>query len=251
MAVRNDGGSRGLFVLTSDLDWASEYCVAAFLELARDYGIVPTLFVTHQSEAAAAAARAGRCELGIHPNFLPNSSHGASVDAVIRHVLELVPEPVATRSHAYADSSAIAMALVGHGLRVDSNLCLHLQEELPPLRHWSGLLRLPVFFEDDVHWHQGREWSFAPYRAAFRSDGLKILNFHPFMTALNSPDQAFHEANKRHIPSLDAATAAVIGHRGPGAATFLREALEGILADGGRFVTLGQLARLLTTGTEA
>lgn len=236
----------GVFTLTSDVDWASEHCIAHFLDLAGDYGVVPTLFVTHASPTLFAAAAAGRCELGIHPNFLPNSSHGATPDDVIRHVLELVPDPVAVRAHAYVDGTAIALALRRHGLRVDSSLCCHLQERLPALRHWAGLLRLPVFFEDDVHWLRGGAWDWATVRPRFLTPGLKVLNFHPFFVALNIPTQEAYERAKPHIPTLDAATAATLRHDGAGCESFLREAIEGVLAAGGTFVTLSRLARTIT-----
>src|SRR5690348_14834767 len=71
------------FVLTSDLDWASEDCIAVFLEIAERFAIKPTIFVTHESPAIRRAAAAGIVELGIHPNFLPGSDHGADAGSVI------------------------------------------------------------------------------------------------------------------------------------------------------------------------
>jgi hypothetical protein len=70
--------------LTSDLDWASEYCIEHFLDIAERFSVTPTLFVTHASVAAFQAARDARAELGIHPNFLPGSSHGEDTISVER-----------------------------------------------------------------------------------------------------------------------------------------------------------------------
>jgi hypothetical protein len=232
--------AQGRFVLTGDVDWASEHCIERFIDHAASLGIVPTLFVTHRSAAIDAAAAAGKVHLGIHPNFLAGSSHGATIDEVLDFVFDLVPEPVAARSHCFFDHSAIAAALAARGIGIDSNLCCHLQEGLPVLRHWNGIRRLPVFFEDDVHWTQGRGWAFDDYRAAFASPGLKILNFHPFIWALNTPDEKYYTAHRNHIPTLTGEQADALRFAGPGSATFLDEIIGWVRQSGGEFVSLAQ-----------
>ncbi|MEO8668440.1 MAG: hypothetical protein ABI399_07990 [Bauldia sp.] len=229
------------FVLTADLDWASEYCIEHFLSLARRFSVRPTLFVTHESAAARKAEDAGLAELAIHPNFLPGSSHGSTPDAVVDHVMRLVPAATVARNHRYLDTPAIRAALAGRGLRYDSNAIRHLEAGLGPVRREKGLLQLPVFFEDDVHWRDGLAWTFAAHSAAFFSAGLKILNFHPFFVALNAPDASFYERHKAYIPTLTAEEAASLRHPGAGAGTFLVETLAAIQAAGCRFVTLGEL----------
>jgi hypothetical protein len=228
--------------LTSDLDWASEYCIEHFLDIVERFSVTPTLFVTHASVAAFKAARDGRAELGIHPNFLPGSSHGEDTISVLRHLLELVPGAKAVRCHRYFEDHRIAAELARHGLELDSNLCRHLESDLHASRLPTGLLRLPVFFEDDVHWSRGLKWRFAEYADAFFAPGLKILNFHPFFVTLNVPDAEFYARHKPHIRTLTAAEAAELRHPGAGAGTFLGEALQAALAGGHRFVTLSQLA---------
>lgn len=233
------------FVLTGDVDWASDHCIQSYIDHAAGHGIVPTLFVTHRSAVIERAAAEGRVHLGIHPNFLPGSSHGATTEAVLDHVFDLVPDPVASRSHCFSDNSHIAHALAQRGIRVDSNICCHLQEGLPVLNHWNGVRRLPVFFEDDVHWVQGGRWDFAGYRAAFASPGLKILNFHPFIWALNAPDAAFYAAHRSHIPTLTGEEAARLRFDGPGSATFLDAIIGWVRETGGTFVSLPQLCETL------
>ena len=239
------------FVLTSDLDWASEDCVAVFLEIAERFAIKPTIFVTHKSPATRCAAAAGKVELGIHPNFLPGSDHGADAGSVIDTVLALVPQAMAVRAHRYLGSPVISALLAERGLTIDSNVCRHLiagiEHEFLP----AGVIRLPVFFEDDIHWTQGGDWRFETCRQSFLSPGLKILNFHPFLVALNVPDGAFYRRHKRYIRTLTCEQAAHLGHRGPGARSFLLEAIGAILAAGHRFVTLGELAAGLRAGVGA
>ncbi len=233
---------RPVFVLTADVDWASDYCIEELARFANGHGITPTMFVTHDSPVLAALRAERRAELGIHPNFLPGSSHGGGPAVVIAHMLSIEPRPVATRSHHYAESAEICRALVANGLRIDSNLCLFLQPGLKPLHHWSGLVRLPCFWEDDVHWERGFEWDFARLRATFLTPGLKLLNVHPFMFALNIPDAAFYARHKRLIPTLDTTQAGQLRFAGRGAATFLADLVEAVRAEGFRFTTIGDLA---------
>jgi hypothetical protein len=230
------------FVLTSDLDWASDYCIENFLAIAARFSVKPTIFVTHESAAIRKAAREGRVELGIHPNFLPHSTHGECIESILAHVLGLAPHAAAVRCHRYVAGPEIERALAERGLRIDSNVCCHLERGLAPVDLATGLLRLPVFFEDDVHWMHGMSWRFADHASAFFSAGLKILNFHPFFVALNTPDAAFHQRHKPHIPTLSADKAAKFRHGGKGAGTFLIESLTAIRAAGHRFVTMGELA---------
>jgi hypothetical protein len=229
------------FVLTADLDWASEFCIEFFLDLAARYAITPTLFVTHASAAAREAGESGRADLAIHPNFLSDSSHGEEPDQVIDHVLRLVPAAQAVRCHRYHAPSGAEQRLFERGLRVDSNLCRHLERGLQPMALASGLLRLPVFFEDDMHWTRGFTWDYAAYEEDFRAEGLKILNFHPFFVSLNVPDAAFYASRKAFIPTLSREQASILRHSGPGAGTFLVETIEATLLSGGRFVSLRQL----------
>ncbi len=229
------------FVLTADVDWASEYCIEHLLGIAARFSLTPTFFVTHASPTLRAAGIDGRAELAIHPNFLAGSTHGATPDAVIDHILKLVPGAQAVRCHRYFGGPHTEQALARRGLLYDSNVCQHLQPDLKPERLASGLLRLPVFFEDDVHWDRGLAWDFAAHEAAFFSAGLKILNFHPFFVALNVPDARFYQRNKRHIPTLTARQAEHLRHSGAGAETFLIEAIEAVLIAGHRFLPLGKL----------
>jgi hypothetical protein len=237
-----DWRNEPVFALTSDTDWASEFAIERLLAFAGEREIRPTVFVTHKSAALQTANSAGTVDLGIHPNFLPGSSHGADVDAVIAHSFDLVPNTRLWRSHAFVDGTHVALKLHGAGIRIDSNVCLYLQRGLTPLEHWVGIRRFPVFWEDDVHWHRGGAWSLAPYRDDFFSPGLKVVNVHPFIFALNVPDDRFYQSVKTHIPKLDADSAAKLRWRGPGPADFLAELTEAVASSGRRWYTLPELA---------
>jgi hypothetical protein len=237
------------YVLTSDLDWASEYCIENFLSIIDQFSIKATIFVTHESAAIRRASDEGRIELGIHPNFLQQSTHGDSINSVLKHVLDLVPRAIAARCHHHFTGPEIERALTNYGLRIDSNTHRHLEHGLTPIELANGLLRLPVFFEDDCHWIANKPWSFQDYEADFFCPGLKILNFHPFLVALNAPDAAYYSRHKRHIPTLRADEATRLRHEGYGASTFLIEMIGAIHTAGHRFVTLSEMAESLCRKT--
>jgi hypothetical protein len=242
--TRPDWRHEPVFALTSDTDWASEHAIEQLLGFAAARGIRPTVFLTHESPALQRAAAAGAAELGIHPNFLPGSSHGADVDAVIAHAFGLVPGTQLWRSHAFLDGTHIALKLFKAGIRIDSNLCLYMQQGLQPLEHWVGIRRFPVFWEDDVHWHRGGAWSFGQYEKEFFAPGLKIINVHPFIHALNIPDDHRYQAVKSHIPALTADSAKALRWAGPGSADFLAALADTVAARGLRWHTLTELAAL-------
>jgi hypothetical protein len=156
-------------------------------------------------------------------------------------MLSVVPQPVAARCHHYAENSEIATMLAASGVRVDSNVCLFLQQALKPLYHWSGLMRLPCFWEDDTHWDRGFAWDFARLHKAFFTPGLKLLNVHPFIFALNIPDAAFYASHKHHIPTLDAPSAVKLRFPGRGPVTFLAEMIDAVNGEGLRFTTMSEL----------
>ena len=144
-------------------------------------------------------------------------------------------------SHHFVDGSEVMTELAARGIEYDSNVCLYLQPDLVPLHHWTGIVRFPVFWEDDIHWVRDGDWDFGRYEALFFTPGLKVINVHPFMFALNIPDAAFYQRVKPHIPTLDAEQAAGLAHPGRGARTFVCDMIERVLERGLRFHTLSEV----------
>jgi hypothetical protein len=101
-----------------------------------------------------------------------------------------------------------------------------------------------VFWEDDVHWHRGGAWSFERYKEDFFSPGLKVINVHPFIHALNIPDDRTYQSVKSHIPTLTAESAKTLRSAGPGSADFLASLADAVRAQGLRWHTLTELAAL-------
>ena len=218
--------SEPVYVVTADLDWASEYCIQSLLSAFKSHAIKPAIFITHSSDVINRAKENGEINCGIHPNFLPNSSHGEDIESVIDHVLTLVPKASASRSHAYVSSSHIVKALYNAGIKYDSGPVFFMQQNLQPLVHGSGLVHFPVFWEDDCHWDAGLHWDFASWRDEFLKPGLKIINVHPFFFTLNIPNASFYKMHKSHIQTLTDYEAKKFRFNGSGCQTFTLELLQ-------------------------
>ena len=236
--------SGAVFAVTLDVDWASDAAISDTVDLIGSFGIVPICFVTHRSAAIDELAENGRIELGIHPNFLPGSSHGANPAEVFDFCLDLCPQPLAFRSHGFSDSSAIVLEARRRGLRFDSNLCLCFQPEILPIWHWAGMWRLPVFWEDDIHWRIGATWDLDEHIDAFLTPGLKIINVHPFVQSLNIPDQQFYDANAHSTRELTAAKLPERRHAGAGARTFLASLLDHLTQRSHQFARFSKLCSI-------
>ncbi len=181
-----------LFILTIDVDWASEYCIATLMEAMRERGIIPVVHVTHKSEVLSRMVEADEVVLGIHPNFLPGSSHGTTIGEVFDHVFALAPNARIWRSHALFDQTAASTEAARRGILYRSNTFAWLEPNLRPVRHFTNLLEFPIFWEDDVHLWRGEELEPSRFFEAFLTPGLKVLNLHPFFFALNCPSMRYY-----------------------------------------------------------
>jgi isopentenyl diphosphate isomerase/L-lactate dehydrogenase-like FMN-dependent dehydrogenase len=74
-------------VVTLDLDWACEPAIEETLDFLNNQHITPTVFITHPSPRVEASM--DLLEVGLHPYFGPNSSHGTSVTEVVKYIMDL------------------------------------------------------------------------------------------------------------------------------------------------------------------
>lgn len=172
--------------LSFDQDWAPPWATLALHEALAAAGLRGTLFVTHDCPSLAALRAAGRLELGWHPNFLPGSSHGATVEEVLDTCALLVPEAAGARAHGLMRGTSLLLAYRDRGLLYDA---ADLRDGAPghaPFVSWTGLARLPIWFEDDVHLRRGLPCTLEALDLA--SPGLRVMNFHPVLVALNAAD---------------------------------------------------------------
>jgi peptidoglycan/xylan/chitin deacetylase (PgdA/CDA1 family) len=236
--------------LTLDIDWVPDCVIDRIACQLREHRVRATWFVTHASAAVdRLRAHPERFELGIHPNFLPGSSHGRTPQEVLAHCMSLVPEARVMRTHSLVQSTPLLNEVVrctpieiDVSLHLPGHRGLHTITQAFPER---TLQRLPFWWEDDDEMYRARpDWALVP-RVAAPGDGLRILNFHPIHVALNSPSLARYEALKRVAPRLTDATADVVmAHvqtEEPGTGTAFDGVVRWLAAQGGG-VTISQLA---------
>ncbi len=181
-----------VFCFTSDIDWASEAVIGAYFQKLPIDLLKLTVFMTHSSDMLSRAYAAKRIQRGIHPNFLPGSSHGDSFREVIKTCMSFAPETICTRSHRAFDVTDTAHMLYNDfHLRCCSNVFTTLAPNISPFFLESKLLQVPIFFEDGSFLYNSLGLSVAPYRKYFTTPGLKVISFHPMNMAFNTPDIAW------------------------------------------------------------
>lgn len=226
---------------TTDIEWAPDWAIRDLFELADQHGVPLTPFLTHRSAYLVRRLRDDNAgDVGLHPNFLPGSTHGATVEEVIATMRALWPDAVSFRSHCFYDDTRMLRKMAEKGFRYDSNLFAFLQPMLAPLRTVAGTVRLPVFWEDDVHSDLGLPWEIGALRAPFQGPGLKIVNVHPLRVALNVPDEDFHESHRQLGTAVDV-DARAEAHPGRGTRTLLEELFAHASSGGRRPVRLRDL----------
>ena len=238
--------TRPIFCITSDVDWASEAALQIQQDIFDARGIHATYFVTHHSPLIECWYQGGKVDLGIHPNFLPGSSHGDSIDEVIDSVMQFAPNARCFRAHRFFDVTLATHALVRRGILYDSNLCTNLQQGIAPIAHESGLIRFPCFYEDGTHFGWRRSWDFAQFTDIFMQPGIKILNVHPMITALNVvSSESWAELKGKFPPDewVRMSSEDINKHAStePGPRRFLEDLLDYVKDERFRIMTMEQL----------
>jgi len=185
--------------LSFDQDWAPAWATRALADALQRAGLEGTLFVTQGCPSLAAIRAAGHMELGWHPNFLPGSSHGSTVEEVLDTMAGWVPEAVGARAHALMRGTPLLMAYQARGICYDAADIFDGRPGLAPFVSWTGMVRLPIWFEDDVHLQRGLPCSLDALD--LDAEGLKICTFHPVLVALNAADLGGYEALKADLAS--------------------------------------------------
>ena len=215
-----------MIVLSSDQDWAPPWASADLLQQWRDAGVGGTFFVTNACESLAGVGRDDQIELAWHPNFQLGSTHGDTPIEVLAHLRALVPNALGVRSHYLVRSTALLEEYARQGLLYEASDLMDGQPGLRPIPSWNSVVRVPIYWADDVHAMHGRHFALASI--ALDEPGLKVFDFHPIHVALNSRTldgyRAFRAAMaEQGRPMSEASRAEVDPFReqGPGAADLM------------------------------
>lgn len=173
-----------MIYLSFDQDWAPEWATRSLHDRVVAAGQTGTLFVTHPCPSLTHLRSVGRFELGWHPNFLPGSSHGDTTEEVLDTMAGWVPEARGARAHCLIRGTPYLQAYRARGLVYDAADILDGAPNLAPFVSWTGMTRLPIWFEDDVHIARGLPCALSAL--ALEQPGMKVFNFHPVLVALNA-----------------------------------------------------------------
>lgn len=189
----------GKIFLTFDIDWACDEIVQDSIEIIEAAGVSATWFVTHDTPLLRRLRSNPDFELGIHPNFNflldGDSRNGANATEVLDRLLNIVPEAKTIRSHCMTQSSTLLDLFRSQGLTHDSNhfIPAHVQPHLWPWKLWNGLVRVPYFWEDDIHCLYDDPMSLTH---ALGHTGLRVFDFHPIHVFLNTENMKRYEQTR-------------------------------------------------------
>jgi len=219
------------FAITLDIDWAPDIAIDAAAATLIKNEVKATWYVTHSSPAVDRLMQNKEWfECGIHPNFLPGSSHGSTYDEVLDHVSGLVPGATSVRAHALVQSSHIVTLFrEKYGMETETSLFLRETPDLKPhvmrfRENGDPLLRIPYFWEDDTETiNPEKSWEIASPK--YHQKGLKIMNFHPMYIYLNCDTMEGYETVKKAKPLFHLTQEDMAGyiHPGKGTGSFFEE----------------------------
>ncbi|HEX2544606.1 MAG TPA: hypothetical protein VHL79_07000 [Ramlibacter sp.] len=209
--------------LTLDIDWAHDEVLAACIDLVEQAGVAATWFITHDTPLLQRLVANPRFELGIHPNFNPLLAGETAMkpEAVLERLLGLVPQARSVRSHSLVQSTGLHQLFAARGLTHDCNHYVPHQSgiALRPWPLWTGLVKVPHFWEDDLACAYGVGLPEGPATA-----GLQVYDFHPIHVFLNTETLERYERTR----PLHRSPRELLAHRhaGAGTRTWLLQLLE-------------------------
>lgn len=218
--------------VTVDVDWAPDWAMRRLLEDLVTAGMPSTWFITHETPVVDdLRAHPDLVELGIHPNFQPGSSHGATPSAVIAECMRIVPEATTMRTHCLVQSTPILQAVVDESpIVLDASVYLRdlsgVRVSELPLDRQRRIARVPYVWEDDLEFFASHpRWDGIEFlRSRNAPDELTVLDVHPIHYVLNSADVRPYQALKAAFADtrdVSESQTAAFAHDGAGARTFV------------------------------
>jgi hypothetical protein len=189
--------ARAIYI-TMDTDWCADEVLAFALSLLRERHLPCTVFATH-NHAALQNINAEMMEIGLHPNFSEVTAEG--YEEKLQALQRLYPHAVGVSSHAMTSGTALLHLFRQYGLRYDRNILRYRDTEAKPFVYHNGLLRMPIFWEDDI-------WFTHEPGARFSADMLKhegfrlIFNFHPIHLYMNTTSAEHYQTFKPYQREL-------------------------------------------------
>ena len=170
------------FFITIDCDWASAEMIIESAKLLIENNIKATWFVTDSNKGIDFLKGYPLLfDLGIHPNFMKNSTQGDSEEEIINSLFKIVSDCSIIRTHGLLQSSNMLESFSEkYNLKIDSSLFMPFCENIEPhFFHFSksSLFRIPYNWGDNYALN-----NFNKLKSNFdliHFNGLKVFNFHP------------------------------------------------------------------------
>ena len=185
--------------LTFDIDWAPDWSVEETLNILDENSVKATFFATHKSKILSKIYDRGH-NLGIHPNFYPNSDQGNNPTDAVSFLLKLVPKAHSVRTHGLYQAGNIFLDIFTKfpQLKYDFSTLMYKFPHIgkfPWLFEGTEFLRLNYNWEDDcAFFDKNFSWSSLP---TFSDD--IIFDFHPIHISLNSSNLKQYKLLKKSI----------------------------------------------------
>jgi hypothetical protein len=236
-----------VFCFTSDVDWASEEVLNYSHKALSGESLGITYFNTHPSNFINSLSKSGEIRQLIHPNFLPNSSHGESFDEVMEYCDKLVPDADGFRTHRYFEVNDIMDEYARRGFKFFSNHCTRCEKNITPLHHRSGMVSIPIFFEDGGYLIMDPHLNTDILKGYLDTPGLKVINVHPAHMALNTPNFEFTREIKDSMSrevwnNLDQKALKNLSYSGFGIRNVLELIIEHVLKRNHKIKTITQIS---------
>ena len=209
-------------IISLDVDWAPDFMIDHVVNYLIEHKVKSTWFVTHESPALESLKEHDNLfELGIHPNFLPGSSQGTSVEDVLKYMMQLVPQALSVRTHGVVQSGQLLSDIVRlTPIKIDATIFLPEMPGIQTVQHLTPngtLLRIPTFWADDYELLKT-----SPCWRPSQLDnlhGLKVYNFHPIHIYLNTPTYLHYQRfrdSKTDISNMTSSMIEPFINEGPG-----------------------------------
>jgi hypothetical protein len=175
-----------------DTDWCPEEVLRYSLALFEKHALPCTVFATGHYETLG-HYDASRIEIGLHPNFKDTTAEG--YEAKLRELCKMYPQAQGVASHAMMSSTPLLHLFKQCGMKYDRNLLRYKDSNATAFYYFNGLLRLPIFWEDDI-------WFTVEPGVPFTAELLAnesfrcIFNFHPIHLYLNTESPLHYQSFK-------------------------------------------------------
>ena len=184
-------------IVTVDIDWACEAAIEETLDFLDCNNIAATIFTTHNSRVLE--NNMNKIEVGLHPYFGKNSSHGNEISEVVKYVMDLPHNIPAYRCHRFATCNSSQQAMAEVGMVISSNTCTDL-EIIAPFKNRFGNLEVPIFLEDGGYlWRKHQLKITSSLQSKILQSFPKVIIIHPMHFVLNTPNFNYMYEIKRSL----------------------------------------------------